>query len=175
MIQHSPIHPFPPVSVEQSAATTQELARRSVLPRVRSCVVARVHHGSAATGELQQCRSSAGKESTLASTSARRRADLSVDEALDVRDWAQELVDHIAEALADDGVVDLEEAQRSHVLSQRIVQEAEESVVMTEWVDAGELQALSKLLGRDSARAAAREHQVRQRANEIGLSLAGTT
>lgn len=133
------------------------------------------HHDSAGAHTAKQFGSASGKEIGLgATTSSRRRADIAVDEAGDVRDWAQRLVEHMDASLAD-GVFDSTEAQKAREIGRRIAQEAEESVVVSEWVDAGELQALSKLLGRDSARAAMREHQVRLRAMEIGLSLAGTT
>lgn len=113
-----------------------------------------------------------------------RRAELAIDEAQDVREAAQKLRNdaegltrELDEAMAD-GDITPEEAKRIAQRARQLVEqagrtqvEAAQVVVATEWTSVGELQAIAKLTGRDSARAAIREMDVQRRAIDVGLVL----
>ena len=101
---------------------------------------------------------------------SRRRADFAIDQAQDVRDEAQALVDAIDEALLDDTLTP-EEVREIVSRAKRVFREAEEVVVATEWTSVGELGAVAKLTGRGSANAEIRELDVQRRASEIGFVL----
>lgn len=107
----------------------------------------------------------------MAGGTSRRRADITVDEAEDVRDEAQALVAFIDEATLDDEI-DEWEAREIGRLARRVLREAIEVHVASQWTDAGELKAIGYLRG-GSGNAELREHEVRQLAGEVGYRLAG--
>ena len=100
----------------------------------------------------------------------RKRAEVAVDEAMDVYAHATSLAEYVLEAMSD-GVIDQHEATEIHRRTLVGVAEATQVVIATEYTAVGQKIALGHLAGTPSQRAAIEEMQIRQRAAEVHYTL----